>query len=202
VKKETPKSRDEAFMCMFCGRASHLDEFYFHCKRIEKMHFNYARNSYRDEFSDFPPHSLSCALPHTSSHCLSHFSHGPNHRSYGFGSRENNFETRRFGYGPRPYRGYRFSRRPNFPVGESRTHFEPRHLDDTHFSRRGSRPTRPNGEVQRTMKTSQVAWLSVGFVRFISLTPALSHRPLLVLYRCWTEAWRTSGSWTPVSHDT
>jgi hypothetical protein len=29
VRKETLKLRDEAFMCMFCGRAGHLDEFYF-----------------------------------------------------------------------------------------------------------------------------------------------------------------------------
>jgi hypothetical protein len=38
---------------MFCGRAGHLDEFCFWCKRIEKMRFDYARNSYRDEFIDF-----------------------------------------------------------------------------------------------------------------------------------------------------
>jgi hypothetical protein len=33
-------------------------------------------------------------------------------------------------------------------------HFEPRHLDGPRFPRRGSRPTRPSGEVQRTVKTS------------------------------------------------
>jgi hypothetical protein len=27
VKRESPKSREEAFVCMFCGRAGHLDEF-------------------------------------------------------------------------------------------------------------------------------------------------------------------------------
>jgi hypothetical protein len=78
VRKEIPKSREEAFVCMFCGRASHLDEFCFCRKRIEKRHFDYARNSYRDEFIDF--------LPHSYSHAPSRFSHGPNHRSYGFGS--------------------------------------------------------------------------------------------------------------------
>jgi type III secretory pathway component EscR len=36
VRKETPKLRDEAFVCIFCGRARHLDEFCFHRKRIEK----------------------------------------------------------------------------------------------------------------------------------------------------------------------
>jgi hypothetical protein len=74
VRKETPKSRKEAFICMFCDRAGHLDEFCFHRKRIEKSRFDYARNSYHNEFFDFPPCDLS------------HFFHGPNHRSYGFGS--------------------------------------------------------------------------------------------------------------------
>jgi hypothetical protein len=44
VRKETPKSREESFVCMFCGRASHLDKFCFCHKRIEKMHFEYNRN--------------------------------------------------------------------------------------------------------------------------------------------------------------
>jgi hypothetical protein len=64
------------------------------------------------------------------------------------------FEPRRFGYGPRPRHGDRFLCRPGFSAGGSHTHFEPRHLDDPHFSRRGSRPTRPNGEVERIVKTS------------------------------------------------
>jgi hypothetical protein len=29
VKRETPKPRNDAFICMFCGRAGHLDEFCF-----------------------------------------------------------------------------------------------------------------------------------------------------------------------------
>jgi hypothetical protein len=79
VKKETPKLREEAFVCMFCGRAGHLDEFCFHRKRIEKRRIEYARNSYRNEFFDFPPRSYSRASPCTSSHAMSHFSHGPSH---------------------------------------------------------------------------------------------------------------------------
>jgi hypothetical protein len=86
VKRETPKLREKAFVCMFCGRAGHLDEFCFWCKRIEKRHFEYARNSYRDEFFEFLPCSYSRALPHTSFCSLPQFSHGSNHRSYGFGS--------------------------------------------------------------------------------------------------------------------
>jgi hypothetical protein len=34
VKRETPKPRDDAFICIFCGRAGHLDEFCFRRKRI------------------------------------------------------------------------------------------------------------------------------------------------------------------------
>jgi hypothetical protein len=29
VKRETPKPIDDAFICIFCGRAGHLDEFCF-----------------------------------------------------------------------------------------------------------------------------------------------------------------------------
>jgi hypothetical protein len=84
VKKEIPKLREKAFMCMFYGRAGHLDEFCCYRKRIEKSLFDYARNSYLDEFIDFLPCSYSRVLPRTSSHDLSHFFHGSNHRSYGF----------------------------------------------------------------------------------------------------------------------
>jgi hypothetical protein len=162
VRKETPKLRDETFVCMFYGRPSHLDEFCFRHRRIEKMRLSYARNSYRDEFIDFPPHSYSRVLPHaysyalprTSSHALPQFAYEPNRHSYGFGLRENHFEPRRFGYGSHPHRGDHFPRRSGFPVGWTHTHFEPRHLDGPHFPRRGSRPTRSSDVMQRTIKTS------------------------------------------------
>jgi hypothetical protein len=86
VRKETTKLREEAFVCMFYGRAGHMDEFCFRHKRIEKRHFDYARNSHRNEFSDFLPRSFSHASPRTSSCALSHFSQGSNHHSHGFGS--------------------------------------------------------------------------------------------------------------------
>jgi hypothetical protein len=93
ARKETPKPREEAFVCMFCGRAGHLDEFCFRHKRIERRRVEYARDSYRDEFIDFlprsyslaPPRSYSRASSHTFSHALPQFAHGPNHRSNGFG---------------------------------------------------------------------------------------------------------------------
>jgi hypothetical protein len=101
VRKETFKPREEAFMCMFCGRAGHLDEFCFRQKRIEMRRVEYVRDSYHDEFNDFSPRSyfhvllhfysrasprtFSRALPCTSSSASPQFAHGPNHRSYGFG---------------------------------------------------------------------------------------------------------------------
>jgi hypothetical protein len=50
VKRESPKLREESFVCMFYDRAGHLVEFCLWHKRIEKRHFGYARNSYRNEF--------------------------------------------------------------------------------------------------------------------------------------------------------
>jgi hypothetical protein len=154
VRKETPKPREEAFVCMFCGRAGHLDEFCFRRKRIEKRCFEYTRNSYHDEFFDFPPRSYSRASSHTSSRALAHVSHGPNQRSYGFGSRENHFVPRCFGYGSRPQHGDRFLYRSGFPAGGSHTRFELRHLEGPHFTHRGSHPTRSNGDVQKIVETS------------------------------------------------
>jgi hypothetical protein len=148
ARKETPKPREEAFVCMFCGRTGHLDEFCFRWKKIDRRRVEYAKDSYHDEFIDFsshsyshvPPHFYSRASRHTFSRALPQFAHGPNHHSYGLGPRENRFEPRRFGYGPRPRRGDRFPRRPGFPAGESIPHLEPRHLDGPRFPRRGSRP--------------------------------------------------------------
>jgi hypothetical protein len=154
VRKETPKSREEAFICMFCGCAGHLDEFCFQRKRIERRRFDYARNSYHDEFFYFPPCSFSRALAHTSSHALPQFALGPNHHLYGFDSGENCFEPRHFGYDPRPHCGDRFPCRPIYPARGSYTHLEPRHLDGPHFLHCGSHPTQLSGEVQRTVKTS------------------------------------------------
>jgi hypothetical protein len=125
LRKETPKPREEALVCMFCGCVGHL--------------------SHR---------TFSHALPHTSSCALPQFTHEPNHRSYGFGSRENQFEPRRFGYSPRSHRGDRFPRRPVFPTVGSHTHFELRHLDNPCSPRPGSHPTLSSGEVLKTMKTS------------------------------------------------
>jgi hypothetical protein len=198
VRNETPKPREEAFVCMFYGRAGHLDEFCFRRKRIERRRVEYARDSHRDEFIDFPsrsyshvpprsysrasPRTFSRALPHTSSGASPQFAHGPNHRSYGFGPRENRFESRRSNYGPRPHRGDRLPRRPGFPTGGSFPHFESRHLDGPRFSHRGSRPTRPSGEVQRTVKTSSdrmvKCWIPKIYLTNPSTEPSTSSRPM------------------------
>jgi hypothetical protein len=86
VSKENPKPREEVFVCIFCGRVGHLDEFCFCRKRIEKRCFDYARNSHHNEFTDFVPHSYSRTLPCAPSRAVSRFLHGPNYLSYGFGS--------------------------------------------------------------------------------------------------------------------
>jgi hypothetical protein len=190
ARKETPELREEAFVYMFCGRAGHLDEFCFRRKRIERRCVEYARNSYRDEFIDFPPHSYSRIRPRSYSHALartsycalSQFSYGPNHCSYDFGSGENRFEPRRFGYDPHPHCGDRFPRRPDFFSEGSYTHFEPRHLDGPHFPCRGSRPTRPNGEMERIVKTSSdrmvKCWIPKIYLTNPSMEPSTPSRPM------------------------
>jgi hypothetical protein len=198
TRKETPKPREEAFVCIFCGRAGHLDEFCFRQKRIERRRVEYARDSYHDEFIDFlpryyshvppqfysraSPRTFSRALPHTSSGALPQFAHGLNHRSYDFGTRENRFEPRHFGYSPRPHHGDRFPRRRSFPAGGSFPHFELRHLDGPRFLRRGSRHTRPSGEVQRTMKTSSgrmvKCWIPKIYLTNPSTEPSTFSRPV------------------------
>jgi hypothetical protein len=114
---------------------------------------------------------------------LPQFSHGSNHRSYGFSSRENRFMPRRFGYSLCPHRGDRSPRRPGFPRGGFDTCFELRHLDGPHFLRRASHPTRSNGDVQKIVKTSSGHMVKCWIPKFISLTPALSHRPFLIICR-------------------
>jgi hypothetical protein len=195
VKRESPKPREEAFICMFCG---HMDEFYFRRKRIERRRVEYARDSYRDELFDLPPRSyshvlprsysrassrtFSHALPRTSSNALPQFTYGPNHHSYGLGSQENRFMPRRFGYDPRPHRGDRFSRRLGFPAGGAHTHFESRHLDGPYFSRRGSRPTQPNGKLQRIVKTPYgrmvKCWIPKIYLTNPSTDPLTPSRPI------------------------
>jgi hypothetical protein len=198
ARKETPKPREEAFICMFCGCAGHLDEFCFRWKRIERRHVEYARNSFRDEFLDLPPHSYSRVLPRSYSHssprtfshalpctsfcALPQFAHGPNHRSYDFGPQENRFEPRHLGYGSHPHRGDRFPRRPGFPTGGSFPRFEPRQLDGSRFPRCGSCPTQPSGEVQRTVKISSShmvkCWISKIYLTNPSTEPSTFSRPM------------------------
>jgi hypothetical protein len=72
ARKETPKLREEAFICMFSGCAGHLDEFFFRRKRIERRCVEYAGNSYHDEFIDFPPRSYSRILPRLYSRASPH----------------------------------------------------------------------------------------------------------------------------------
>jgi hypothetical protein len=90
--------------------------------------------------------------------------------------------TRRFGYGPRPHRGDRFPRRSGFPAGGDHTHFELRHLDDPRFLCRSSRPTRPNGELERIVKTPSgrmaKCWIPKIYLTNPSTEPSTPSRPM------------------------
>jgi hypothetical protein len=106
---------------------------------------NYARNSYHDEFIDSPPHF--------SSRAPSHFSHGPNQRSYGFISRGSGHVPRRFSVDPHSHRGDHPPYLHGFPVRGVYSQFEPSCLDGPHFPHRGSHTTHSNGEMQKIVKT-------------------------------------------------
>jgi hypothetical protein len=114
---------------------------------------------------------------------MSHFSHGPNHRSYGFGSQESGLVPGRFDVSPHFHRGVRPPCRHGFPVRGVYSHIVPSRFDGSCFPRRGSCPTPSNGEFQRIVKTSSGCMVSTGFLKIFSLTPALSHRPSLTLCR-------------------
>jgi hypothetical protein len=170
VKKNTPNPSEEVYISMFCGHAGHMDEYCFRCKRMEKRRFDYARNSYHDEFIDFLPHTYSCAS--------ARFFHGPNHRSYGFGLQENSFVPHHFVYGPRPHHGDHPPCRHGMVflvegLTLTLTHFELRHLDGPRFPHRGSRPTRSNVEVQKTVKTSSGRMVKCWFPRFYLTNPSI-----------------------------
>jgi hypothetical protein len=90
--------------------------------------------------------------------------------------------TRRFGYGPRPHRGDHFPCRPGFPTGGAHTHFEPRHLDGPCFPHRGLRPTQPNGELERIVKTSfgrmVKCWIPKIYLTNLSTEPSTPSHPM------------------------
>jgi hypothetical protein len=170
ARKESPKPRDEAFVCMFCGRAGRLDEFCFRRKRIERRRVEYARDPYRDEFIDFrlaltlmfclaftlvlllaPSHALCLALLLVL--CLSLLMYLTIAHMVLVHERTalslDALVTAHVLIVVTVYRvGLVFSLEGIFP------HFESRHLDSLRFPHRGSRPTRPSGEVQKTVKTS------------------------------------------------
>jgi hypothetical protein len=146
VKKNTPNLSEEVYICMFCGRAGHMDEFCFWLKRMEKRRVDYARNSYHDDFIDF--------LPHFSSHALPQFSYGPNHHSYGFGSRGSDLVHGRFDLDPRSHHCVCPPCRHDYPTRDVYSHFEPSRFDGPRFPHHGSCPTCSNGEVQMIVKTS------------------------------------------------
>jgi hypothetical protein len=91
---------------------------------------------------------------------------------------------RRFDFDPRYHRGDCTPRRPGFSTrgGGSHTRFETRHLVGPHFSRRGSRPTHSNSEVQKTVKTFSgrmvKCWIHNIYLTNSSTEPSTSSRPM------------------------
>jgi hypothetical protein len=68
------------------------------------------------------------------------------------------------------------------PARGSFPHLESRHLDGPRFPHRGSRPTRPSGEVQMTVKTSSgrmvKCWISKIYLTNPSTEPSTLSRPM------------------------
>jgi hypothetical protein len=87
---------------------------------------------------------------------------------------------RRFDYGLRHHHGDRTPRMHGFPVGESYTCFESRHMDGPRFPRHGSCPTGSKGEVQKAMKTSSghmiKCWMTKIYLNNPSTEPLTSSR--------------------------
>jgi hypothetical protein len=110
------------------------------------------------------------------------------------------FETRLFEYDPRSHRGDRSPRRPDFSTRGSHTHLETWHLDGSHFPHCVSRPTQPNGEMERIVKTSSDRMVTCKISKIYLTNPSTEPSTLLVLCRWWMEVWRTHGSWIPVAH--
>jgi hypothetical protein len=79
---------------------------------------------------------------------------------------------RSFGYGSRPHHADRPLRRHGFPAAGSYTRFESRHLDVPRFPHHDSRPTRSNGEVQKSMKTSTGRMVKCCIPKFYLTNPS------------------------------
>jgi hypothetical protein len=86
------------------------------------------------------------------------------------------------GFFVEPHHGDHFPYRSGFSTGGSFTHSEPRDMDGSCFPRRGSRPTRPSGEVQRTVKTSSdrmvKCWIYKIYLTNPSIEPSTFSRPM------------------------
>jgi hypothetical protein len=160
-----------------------LNEFCFRRKRIEKRRFDYARNSYRDEFIDFLPCSYPRALPRTSSHALNNFSQGPNHCHMVLVPKRTTFRLDTL------VMAHVLIMVIVFHIGmvflqEDLTLVLSRDTWMVHvFHVVVLVPLIQTVMCKRLWRLPQVAWLSARFLRFISLTPALSHQPFLILCR-------------------
>jgi hypothetical protein len=166
---------------MFCGHAGQLDEFCFRRNRIEKMRLDYARNSYHNEFTDFPRHSYSRAPPqHFFSCCLVSFMDITIAHMVLVHKRTAlcldvlvtahvliMVIISRVGM--------------VFLLEGLTSALNPETLMVHIFPIAVHVPLVQRVRCKRLLRPPQVAWLRGRFLRFISLTPALGRRPLLIL---------------------
>jgi hypothetical protein len=138
---------------------------------------DYARNIYHDELINFSPHF--------SSRAPSHFLHGPNHRSYGFGLLKSGLVPGRFGVDPRYHHDVCPPCRHGSPARGVYSNFLLSHFDSPHFPYRGSRPTHSNGAVQRIVKTSSgrmvKCWIPKIFLTNSSTEPSTFSHSMYVM---------------------
>jgi hypothetical protein len=84
---------------------------------------------------------------------------------------------RRFGFDPRSHHGARPSRRHGFSARGVYSHFEPSCFDGPRFLHRGSRPTRSNYEVHKTVVTFSghmvKCWITKNFLTNPSTEPSI-----------------------------
>jgi hypothetical protein len=113
VKKETPNRERKLLFAYFVSVLVTWMSVAFGVRELRRDILTMLE-THCDEFINLSARSYSHVLSRTSSRALPQFSHGPNHYSYGFGSQENRFVPRCFGYNLRSHRGDRFPRRPDF----------------------------------------------------------------------------------------
>jgi hypothetical protein len=86
VRKESPKSREKSLCACFIAVSVTWMSFASVARELRRCALTMPKTHIVISSLIFHLFSYYRASPHTSSRALSHFSHRPNYRSYGFGS--------------------------------------------------------------------------------------------------------------------